>query len=423
MNSVRGIKVLWGVVTGLIAVLIVVALSGIVGFSQGVDDKALSFLDAPGSPIEVEGAWSAVIGDFNEDGHLDIAVLCPFFYSPEHTYIEEGGTAAVGILCGNGDGTFQGPTYFRVGEKSWGPGRIATGDFNDDGHLDLTITNVRSLGFASFPSDVYVLFGDGHGRFQPAPDSPFDAGYGAASMIIGDFPPEDGDQDLAVACAAEIDVLRSDGAGGILSRSVYRLTFDTGAVGIVADDFNEDGHLDLATSNINNDTVLVMLTRDGIFAKTAYYDLPQNSRPHYLVMGDFNEDGQLDLAVAGLGIDVGGYVYKSHVYILFGKGQGKFAKPIQVEINGDDPMRIATADLNMDGHLDLVTANDNSGDLSILLGDGQGGFRLATCSPISIVSPPGTRWVGIGDFNEDGRPDLVTLSDYDDFIIIKLNKD
>ena len=156
MNSVRGIKMLWSAVAGLIAVLIVFALSGIVGFGQEGDDKALSFLDAPGSPIEVEGAWSAVIGNFNEDGHADIAVLCPFFYSPEHTYIEEGGTAAVGILLGNGDGTFKSPTYFPVGDSSYDPIWIAAGDFNEDGNLDVAV---------ACWDEVSILLGDGSGGF------------------------------------------------------------------------------------------------------------------------------------------------------------------------------------------------------------------------------------------------------------------
>ena len=75
---------------------------------------------------------------------------------------------------------------------------------------------------------------------------------------------------------------------------------------------------------------------------------------------------------------------------------------------GVNPVAIAIADFNRDGHLDIATANDSTGDLTILLGDGQGGFTVKTNYPIGTV-PQG---VAAGDFNGDGIPDLIVTRAY-----------
>jgi hypothetical protein len=83
---------------------------------------------------------------------------------------------------------------------------------------------------------------------------------------------------------------------------------------------------------------------------------------------------------------------------------------------GQDPVSIAVADLNHDGNLDIVTANNSTGNLSILLGDGKGGFTLKTNYPVGTV-PQG---VAVGDFDGDGIPYIVATRVYgDEFILLK----
>jgi hypothetical protein len=81
---------------------------------------------------------------------------------------------------------------------------------------------------------------------------------------------------------------------------------------------------------------------------------------------------------------------------------------------GVNPVSIAIADFNRDGHLDIATANDSTGNLTILLGDGQGGFTVKTNYPIGTV-PQG---VATGDFNGDGIPDLIVTRAYGNQAII-----
>ncbi|RKY20382.1 MAG: hypothetical protein DRP62_08605, partial [Planctomycetota bacterium] len=384
-------------------------------------------------PIELTDSWSAVIGDFNEDGHLDIAVLCPLYYAAiagKCCGYVEGGTAAVGILLGNGDGTFSGPTFFPVGDGSWNCYRIATGDFNGDGHLDLTVTNPGTGDYHVGAVGVYLLLGDGKGAFKPSPKGWIRTGREPSGMAVGDFD-EDGDLDLAVACIWDdrITVILGDGEGGAKSESSVQFPRNTQPASIVTADFNGDGHLDLATANYGTGeppypSVSVMLgDGKGGFAKAKDYQVIK--RPEALVVGDFNEDGYVDIAAINSAKLVSikpEIVVKNYVSLFYGDGTGGFVGPNNLNTDITDPYRMAVADFNGDGHLDLALVGDSSYEVSLLLGDGEGKFQSCHGSPFLYGREglsPGFSWVGVADFDEDGYPDLGILRH--DTLMIKLN--
>jgi hypothetical protein len=164
-------------------------------------------------------------------------------------------------------------------------------------------------------------------------------------------------------------------------------------VAVVAGDFNKDGKLDLAVANGGSNNVSVLLGNgDGTFKAELNSSV---LGPGSLAVGDFNGDGKLDLAVTNTGVS-----------ILLGNGDGTFRSPVNYA-TGDSPSSVATGDFNGDGKLDLAVANsgaDNGvGSVSVLLGRGDGTFDSA----VNYSGGFGSLSLAVGDFNRDGKLDLV----------------
>jgi hypothetical protein len=320
----------------------------------------------------------AVTGDFNGDGHLDLATA-------------DTNSASVTVLLGLGDGTFQSPQTFTVGGKPQG---IVAGDFNGDGRLDLATINDGS-------GDVSILLGNGDGTFQPEKRialAPGAQGWGlAAADLTGD-----GHLDLiavnrpASGGTGSVSILLGNGDGTFQPERRYAVGDFPGYVAV--GDFSGDGHLDLAVSNFGSSDISLLRGKgDGTFRDEVRVPLPPGSNPSDIVAGDFNGDGRLDLAVADTGTN--------DVSVLLGNGNGTFQSPVHYA-TGTSPVGLVAGDFTGHGHLDLATSNKDSGDVSVLLGRGDGTFqdqaRYQTgFKPWFVVT---------GDFNRDGIPDLATAN-------------
>ena len=212
--------------------------------------------------------------------------------------------------------------------------------------------------------------------------------------VIGDLN-RDCKADIAVTNlnSNNLSVFLGDGSGTFGTPTAVA----TGAnpVGLVASDFNRDGILDLAVANNADNTLLILLGNGaGGFTVHVTLPVPTGSRPSPLVVADFNGDGFADLA-AGNGST-------ASISVLLGDGTGGFAAATSVAV-GTLPLAMAVGDFNGDHYPDLAVANLINNNVSVLLGNGTGGFGAATNFAVG-GSPEG---VLVTDLNEDGKLDLV----------------
>ncbi len=174
---------------------------------------------------------------------------------------------------------------------------------------------------------------------------------------------------------------------------------------VVTADFNRDGKLDLVTANNDDGTLSLLLGNgDGTFRPAVTLDA--GSSPQGLVVGDFNGDGRPDLAVAN------NFGPNGTVSVFLGNGDGTFRPRAAFAVGPQTaPVKVAVGDFNRDGRLDLVTVNrtgNNAASVSLLLGNGDGTFGAATTSALGQVG--GGTDLAVGDVNGDGKLDVVATS-------------
>src|SRR5688572_17097875 len=172
-------------------------------------------------------------------------------------------------------------------------------------------------------------------------------------------------------------------------------------------DLNKDGRLDLIVASEEARTVSVMLGEKGEvpFRAASSQTITLMESPGEMAVGDVNGDGQLDLALD--------HHDSYNVTLLFGNGRGGFApaptSPVVMK-QGQHPHThgLGMGDFNGDGKLDLATVNNEDNDISVALGDGRGAFTNAAGSPFAVGPSPYP--LTLADVNGDGRLDIVSNS-------------
>jgi hypothetical protein len=345
--------------------------------NDGPGLAAMIDLVAPASP------YGVAVSDLNGDGRLDLAVASYGTGS--------GNTVSVRLATGAPGNFGQGIDY----TAGTGPVSVAAGDVNGDGKLDLVTGNYTA-------NTVSVLLGNGAGGFGVKTD--FATGTAPYYLAVGDLN-GDGKPDLAVPnqSSGNVSVLlntTSTGAGTPTFAARVDYATGPGAFSAAIGDLNADGRPDLAVHGSGGLSVLLATGAAGSFGAATGFAIGAGVYGGVAV-GDLNADGKRDLVVANYG---GNTVSALLNTTPNGAGTPTFAAHTDFAA-GTNPWGVALGDMSGDGKPDLVVTNRYSNTVSILPGNGVGGFdpRVDYCVG---VEPMG---VAIGNLNADGRRDVALV--------------
>jgi len=305
------------------------------------------------------------------------------------------GEGTLDILTGLGESNFLN-TDSELAESA--PKGIASGDFDGDGDADLAVT-------LSGPDRVATYLGNGDGSFDSAIDRGLGSNDGPVSVAVGEFN-ADGCLDLSVANSESdnVSILLGNGDGTFQAAIYYEVTAGDGPLDVKVSEFNRDGILDLAVANSESDNVSILLGNgDGTFQANNNHAV--GSQPCSIATGDFDEDRYFDLAVANQGSD--------SLSILWGDGNGGFPAITTIPLGpeGNGPRSVVAGPItDGDDYLDLAVANEDSNNVSFLIGTGTRFFSGPTLYSLNPGQRP--RSIVIGSFNllEDDLLDLATAN-------------
>jgi len=330
------------------------------------------------------------------------------------------GDATVSILLGDGDGTFEAAHNFSVGGENMTS--IGVADFNGDGKLDLAVGGFQIAGQPTCgASAVNILLGNGDGTFQP-PEQAVSVDLLSNFVTAGDIN-GDGKADLVVFrtpqnadfCDAEgISVFLGKGDGSFEAEQK-----------IPANplDVNKDGIPDII--DVLQGLNVYLGLGNGRYKPVA--SGPENNSG-LRTIGHFNNDQIDDLArlvvvpCSTLFCDFD----TTFIGIAIGKGDGSFGNPQlfppggyrSANVGGTPIAELAPGDFNGDGKLDVAYINFGSSAISFLLGKGDGTMPTL----LSFDPGSGEDSFVVTDLNNDGRPDLVTTNLNEDTVSVVLNQ-
>jgi len=255
---------------------------------------------------------SVAIADVNADHVPDLVVAASYNPADPQSH------GAVGVLLGNGDGTFQNPNTYESG--GGGATFVKVSDVNGDGKPDLIVAHQGGINGPI--AQIGVLLGKGDGTFQPATSYSAD-GWGTYSLDVIDVN-HDGKPDIVVAVNCADPQTCSEGALGVL-----------------------------------------LGNGDGIFQPVVLFLSDDNNAPT-LATADMNGDGNPDVVLstrARVNADDGAAT------VFMGNGDGTFQAPISYAPGGSGPTWVALTDINKDGFPDVLVANYFDATVGQLLGN------------------------------------------------------
>ncbi len=294
------------------------------------------------------------------------------------------GAPSLSLGIGRPDGTFEPSQVLGIAGI---PVDLVAGDFDGDGDLDVAASNL-------FDESVSLLFNLGGGTF--APHQEFSVERFPRQLAAGDV---DGDGDLDLITTHSgfgvvngTNVWLNDGSGTFTLGSSYQEPTAVG--GLELEDLDQDGDLDIIqVFSQSLSTGFRVLPNDGQGNFGSPVTVPSNAGSNDLLCMDLDGDGDKDIVLVG----------SSALEVFENLGGLSFGTALPTPAEGEALTNVAAGDLDLDGQLDLVTVDFVTGAASVLLGNGDLTWGLATRYALSL-SP---RTLALADLNGDGRLDLL----------------
>lgn len=280
----------------------------------------------------------------------------------------------------DGLGRLTAPTIISV---SGTPYAITSGDWNNDGTVDLATANRSS-------STVSILLNDGSGSFSIL--SSVSAGATPEYLTTGDYD-NNGSLDIAVASAGSNAATILSNAGSGSFSNIGNTTVVSSPHGISSGDFNGDGDIDLAASNFSGNGSISILDNNGAASFSQIATPAVGNGPEAAIVADLNNDGSPDLTVPNF--------FSGNIVTLLNDGSGSFSLDGNISL-GFSPHLPTYGDLNGDGDVDIVATISGSSQVAVLENDGG---DLSPGTPLSLSGQP---WSGASaDLDSDGDLDLL----------------
>jgi hypothetical protein len=275
---------------------------------------------------------------------------------------------------------------------------VAVVDLDGDGILDIVTVG---KGFAS-KFAVAFLKGVGDGTFLAPVETAIPIKGKPLSLAVGDI---DGDMDPDVVIGGKTMVvaLTNDGVGG-LTPGAPLVSGGKQMRSIQLVDVDHDADLDLVTANYRKNGVSIFLNGGGgafALSSTVFLD-GLGKKPTSITFGDFDNDGNFDLAVSDK--------RRNAISILKGDGLGGFMLQFQHKYHQKHYQAVVAGDVNGDGKTDLVLANNSPNIVSILLSNGNGTFSEPYDFSVGNIRGRQPAALSLGDFNNDGGVDIVVAN-------------
>jgi hypothetical protein len=285
------------------------------------------------------------------------------------------------------------------------PRTVAAGDLDGDGKPDLVVSNQGAAIISIYRNTSTI------DSIKFAQKTDLATGSNPYSIAIGDLD-GDGRQDLVVVNfnsgnAGSISIFRNTGSTGNISFAAKSdVAAGNGPIGVAIADLNEDGKPDVAVTAGNSQMLYVfrnITTAAGTILFDAKVEYPTPNHSDNLAIGDFDGDGHVDVAIT----DFSG----ARVSVLRNTTGTSGVLSLTSQVNftvGTSPANISVGDIDGDGKMDMAVSNYQSNTVSVLRNTGSTGalsFAAKKDYPAGLISS-----VSLGDLDGDGKPDMIVAN-------------